>query len=119
MRFHFVVYKNFIVVGYLLSNRVLMHLLCMPFRHFCDPVYFHIDFKDEHAMISSGTRVVRNTFWQLPSVFSPIPYAKPEKRVSVEPVCHPYYHQSEQEFRAELSARLAKVCNYSGKSSRR
>jgi hypothetical protein len=92
----------------------------MPFWHVCDPVGFHIAFfKDEFAMISSGTRLVRNTVWHLPIAFSHQMASQTEKILAAETTAKSFYRQSEQDLRAELSARLAKLCNYSGKSSRR
>lgn len=70
-------------------------------------------------MISSGTRIVRNTVWQLPVICSAFTQSSSEKSVPAERIATTFYRQSEQELRAELSARLAKLCNYSGKSSRR
>jgi hypothetical protein len=66
-------------------------------------------------MISSGTRLVRNTVWHLPLICSP----QPQQVLPVERITTSVYRQSEQDLRAELSARLAKLCNYSGKSPRR
>ena len=66
-------------------------------------------------MISSGTRLVRNTVWHLPLICSP----QPQQFLPVERITTSVYRQSEQDLRAELSARLAKLCNYSGKSPRR
>jgi len=92
-----------------------MPLLCVPFGHVCDPVDFHILFSKIFTMISSATRLVRNTVWHLPLICSPRPQqALPAGRIDTG-----FYRQSEQELRAELSARLAKLCNYSGKSARR
>ena len=104
----------------MVCGRVKLPLQCIPSRHVCDPVGFHIAFfKDEFTMISSGTRIVRNTVWHLPIAFTHQMALQAEKNPAAGPMVKSFYRYSEQELRAELSARLAKLCNYSGKLSRR
>lgn len=71
-------------------------------------------------MMSSSMRVVRNTVWQLQPVFVPNSRAlSGERPAAREPVAYSPLRQTEQDLRAELSKRLSRLCNYSGKSPRR
>lgn len=71
-------------------------------------------------MMTSSSRVVRNTVWQLqPAFHSNIRDSHDARSVTRDTVALSPFRQTEQELRAELSKRLAKLCNYSGKSPRR
>lgn len=71
-------------------------------------------------MISGGTRVVRNTIWSYQPVMA-VP-SRHETAISLlQPIGFTAMSREaeDRQLRAALSARLSKLCNYSGKTARR